>query len=209
MIEENYVRLYATDFVRMAQRAETYGTDAGSIAKRTAEARAHATLMDARKGPGHLAALASRLRDEARHPRTTGRLGADEAQAIDRKYAFLNAVANDLDEGLPGLSPPDSARSADDDDNDRGGRIEDERISYEGVVVAPLAGGRCSIRLDNGHVVTAASPSGSSRVTALPGDRMRIAIAIHQSDGWVMAAPRRAGSWDDLERQPRAGMPVA
>ena len=97
MIEESYIRLYAQDFSRMAVRAETQGTDDAVVAKRMADARSHAALMDSRKGEGHLAALIVRLRDEARRPPSHrfADLGA-EPEALVRRHDFLNGVADAL-----------------------------------------------------------------------------------------------------------------
>ena len=72
MIEDSYVRLYAHDFVQMAGRSELGQDVQGAVDTRLAAARAHAVIMDARKGPGHLNALVSRLRDLA--PEFSGRV---------------------------------------------------------------------------------------------------------------------------------------
>jgi translation initiation factor IF-1 len=194
MIEESFIRLYADDFVRMAKRAEVRRDhDIEALPKRIAQARAHAIVMDAKKGPGHLASLAVRLRDEVRRPHADPRRTdtSDDEAISARRRAYLCAIAEDL-EDRAGMGPerPEGSCSSDDDE-DRGGRIEDGRISYEGVVVALLEGGRRSVRLDNGHVLTAGSP-GHKRSSALIGDRVTIEIAIHQSEGWMLLAPVRA-----------------
>ena len=83
MIEEGFVRMYAHDFATLAARAET-GTDVEALVqKRIGEARSHAAIMDARKGDGHLPAVADRLvleaaRDDVRMIRAgEGRAPAD------------------------------------------------------------------------------------------------------------------------------------
>lgn len=97
MIEESYVRLYAADFVRMAQSAETRPLDPTAVPKRMDQARSHADVMDAAKGVGHLAALVTRLRDEARRPsqRHAAALQSD-ASAVERRHLFLNTIADAL-----------------------------------------------------------------------------------------------------------------
>lgn len=97
MIEEGFVRLYAHDFATLAARAET-GIDVdGLLRKRIDEARSHAVLMDARKGAGHLAAVADRVEHEAaREDVRVIRDGAQIAGALERRRAFLLGVAADL-----------------------------------------------------------------------------------------------------------------
>ena len=102
MIEENFVRLYATDFARLGVRGETLPSDERAVQKRLEEARAHSVLMDQRKGEGHLAALVSRLRDEASRPsidRMTHK--APSEPPIVARQTFLKAMADALDVGTP------------------------------------------------------------------------------------------------------------
>ncbi|NBW10373.1 MAG: hypothetical protein EBR82_20320 [Caulobacteraceae bacterium] len=97
MIEESYVRLYAGDFARLAARAEVTPLDPAILTRRMKEARVHAGVMDARKGDGHLEALVTRLRDEARRPRSRGLMGSIEtAEANAHHHAFLTTVADAL-----------------------------------------------------------------------------------------------------------------
>jgi hypothetical protein len=97
LIEESYVRLYATDFARLAVRAETRPLEPGALSRRIAEARSHAGVMDARKGEGHLEALVSRLRDAARRPLTPNRSGPEvDAEVLRTRHVFLNDVADTL-----------------------------------------------------------------------------------------------------------------
>lgn len=97
MIEESFLRMYASDFVAMAARAEQ-GTDVGdALHKRVGECRSHAELMDRRKGEGHLAALVDRLGEES--VRFSGRglpRGDDPAPAAERHRRFLLTVAERL-----------------------------------------------------------------------------------------------------------------
>ncbi len=65
MIEENFVRLYAYDFVQMAVRSGLGQDVDAALQRRLAEARTHAVVMDNHKSKGHLAALINRVRDEA------------------------------------------------------------------------------------------------------------------------------------------------
>lgn len=97
MIEESYVRLYAADFARLAVRAELRPLEPALVPKRIAEARIHAGVMDAKKGYGHLEALITRLRDEARRPiwRTAGRSTIDP-ELVEQRQRFLNGVADTL-----------------------------------------------------------------------------------------------------------------
>jgi hypothetical protein len=97
MIEESYVRLYAGDFARLAARSEITPLDPAILTRRMNEARVHADVMDARKGDGHLAALVTRLRDEARRPRSRGLMGSiDTAAASAHHHEFLTTVADAL-----------------------------------------------------------------------------------------------------------------
>jgi len=110
MIEESYVRLYAADFARLAVRAELRPLDPDMVPKRMAEARAHAGVMDAKKGEGHLAALVARLRDEARRPRTHGPAVSSAASSMEHRHQFLNAIADAL--SAPGYEPAETSRTA-------------------------------------------------------------------------------------------------
>lgn len=65
MIEEGFVRMYAHDFAALAARAEGGSDVEALVRKRIDEARSHAALMDARKGEGHLPAVADRVAHEA------------------------------------------------------------------------------------------------------------------------------------------------
>lgn len=97
MIEEAFLRMYASDFVAMAARAEQ-GTDvADQLKKRLDDCRSHAELMDRRKGQGHLAAMVERLGEES--VRFSGRglpRGDDPAPAAERHRQFLMAAASRL-----------------------------------------------------------------------------------------------------------------
>lgn len=107
MIEESFVRLYAHDFVQMARKSELGQDVDAMLQRRLTEVRHHADLMDARKGPGHLAVLASRIRDEAH--RFDGRTmlhGADPRHAAQRHLRFLSSVADSL--GTPSVAPSSS-----------------------------------------------------------------------------------------------------
>ncbi|WP_395945984.1 hypothetical protein [Brevundimonas sp.] len=97
MIEENYVRLYANDLIRMAQRVETRPSELDPVPQRLGQARAHAAVMDTAKGEGHLAALIARLRDEARRPSSQTRVGSEaEGIAFARRPALLLAMVDAL-----------------------------------------------------------------------------------------------------------------
>lgn len=97
MIEENYVRLYANDLIRMAQRVEARPSEFDPVPQRLGQARAHAAVMDAVKGEGHLAALIARLRDEARRPSSQTRIGSEaEGIAFARRPALLLAMVDAL-----------------------------------------------------------------------------------------------------------------
>lgn len=97
MIEEGFVRMYAHDFTTLAARAEN-GTDVElMVQKRIGEARSHAALMDARKGDGHLPAVAERLIVEAaREDVRTIRAGEDVPGALARRKAFLLRIVDML-----------------------------------------------------------------------------------------------------------------
>lgn len=97
MIEENFVRLYARDFVMLSVRSELGQDIASQRERKMTDARSHSQVMDARKGSDHLAALTVRLREEATRFDGRGLLaGADLAQAAERRHSFLNAVADAL-----------------------------------------------------------------------------------------------------------------
>ncbi|NBB14711.1 hypothetical protein GVN21_04955 [Caulobacter sp. SLTY] len=97
MIEEGFVRLYANDFATLAARAESGSDVEPLVRKRIAEARSHAALMDARKGEGHLPAVAERLDQEAvRSSTRVLRESEDVAGAMARRKAFLQRVAEIL-----------------------------------------------------------------------------------------------------------------
>ena len=100
MIEDAYVRLYANDFAQMAGRSEMGQDVEGAVEKRLADARAHAVIMDDRKGPGHLEALIRRIRDTA--PEFTGRVmlkDANPREAAARRFVFLTRIADALTGG--------------------------------------------------------------------------------------------------------------
>lgn len=99
MIEEGFVQMYARDFSALAAKAEAGLEVEAALHKRINEARVHATLMDSRKSPGHLAAVAERLKLESRRKDALHQMrpGADPAAALARREAFLNRVADLLD----------------------------------------------------------------------------------------------------------------
>ena len=104
MIEEGFVQMYAREFAALAAKAESGLEVEAAVRKRVAETRAHAALMDSRKTVGHLAAVAQRLKQEARRGDALHqmRAGADPAAALARREAFLVRVADLLDaEGAP------------------------------------------------------------------------------------------------------------
>lgn len=117
MIEENFVRLYAYDFVQMAVRSGLGQDVDAALQRRLAEARTHAVVMDNHKSKGHLAALINRVRDEAsRVDSRAVRHGEDPALAAHQRFRFLSGVAEALD-APPPMRAPDrlSARRAADD----------------------------------------------------------------------------------------------
>ena len=97
MIEEGFVRMYTHDFAALAARAEG-GSDVDALVrKRIEEARSHAALMDARKGEGHLPAVADRVAQEAeRQDVRFVRAGQDIPGALARRKEFLMQVARTL-----------------------------------------------------------------------------------------------------------------
>jgi hypothetical protein len=97
MVEEGFVSMYARDFVTLAARAESGVEVDIQVEKRIGEARSHAVLMDARKGEGHLPAVAERLRHEStRDDIRTFRPGDDVKAALARRRSFLLDVADRL-----------------------------------------------------------------------------------------------------------------
>lgn len=104
MIEEGFVRMYAHDFAALAARAEG-GSDVDALVrKRIEEARSHAALMDARKGEGHLPAVADRVAHEAeREDVRFVRAGQDVPGALARRKEFLLQIVDLL------RSPPVAA----------------------------------------------------------------------------------------------------
>ncbi len=94
MIEEGFVQMYTRDFAALAAKAEAGLEVEAALNKRINETRAHATLMDARKGEGHLAAVAERLKLESRRTSVREmRVGADPEATLARREAFLTRVA--------------------------------------------------------------------------------------------------------------------
>ena len=97
MIEENFIRLYARDFVMLSVKSELGQSIEAQRERKVTEARSHAQVMDARKGSDHLAALTERVREEATRFDDRGLLaGADPVEAAERRRVFLNAVADEL-----------------------------------------------------------------------------------------------------------------
>lgn len=97
MIEESFVRLYAHDFVQLAWRNEIGQATQEPLRRRMDELRRHSDLMKVRKGADHLAAVISRLRDEAErfNPRMVQK-GGDPVEAGKRHRIFLLDVAEHL-----------------------------------------------------------------------------------------------------------------
>ena len=97
--------MYARDFAALAAKAEQGLEVETAVRKRISEARAHAVLMDSRKGGGHLAGVAQRLRLESRRKDALHQMrpGADPAAALARREAFLVHVAEML-EAAPELA---------------------------------------------------------------------------------------------------------
>jgi hypothetical protein len=111
LIEEGFVQMYTRDFAALAAKAESGLEVEAALVKRINETRAHATLMDSRKGQGHLGAVAERLRLESRRKDALHQMrpGADPAAALARREAFLVRVADMLDAapelvGAPGMA---------------------------------------------------------------------------------------------------------
>ncbi|HEX8233565.1 MAG TPA: hypothetical protein VF559_09510 [Caulobacteraceae bacterium] len=98
MAEEQFVQMYVRDFAHLAARAETGQDVDDQLLRRVGEARSHADLMDSRKEPGHLHAVADRLRATAgQAPVYPHRTAADYAAVAERREAFLNRVADLLE----------------------------------------------------------------------------------------------------------------
>jgi hypothetical protein len=97
MIEENFVRLYARDFVQLAWRSEIGQGVEEPLQRRMAELRRHSDLMRIRKGADHLVAVIARLRDEAErfNPRLLQK-GVDPVDAGKRHRTFLLDVVKQL-----------------------------------------------------------------------------------------------------------------
>ena len=80
--------MYVHDFATLAARAEAGSDVEAAVLKRGSETRSHAALMDARKEPGHLEAVAERLRREAFLMRVAELLNSD---APDKPAALGSA----------------------------------------------------------------------------------------------------------------------
>lgn len=112
MIEENFIRLYARDFVQLSIKSELGQDIDGALERRMTEARSHSSVMDASKGSGHLDALTVRLREEATRFDGRGMLaGVDPEQAAERRHGFLNAIADRLAEPKRGAMDGDGSLS--------------------------------------------------------------------------------------------------
>ena len=103
MIEDGFVQMYTRDFSALAAKSESGLEVEAALHKRLAEARAHATLMDSRKTPGHLAAIAERVKLEARRTDALHQMrpGADPTAALARRKVFLDRVAEMLEADAP------------------------------------------------------------------------------------------------------------
>ena len=97
MVEENFVRLYARDFVQLAWRSEIGQVVEDSLQRRMTEVRRHSDLMQLRKGADHLVAVIDRLRLEAERydPRLLQK-GVDPVDAGKRHRTFLLNVIERL-----------------------------------------------------------------------------------------------------------------
>jgi hypothetical protein len=108
MAEEGFVQMYVHDFATLASRAEAGVDVEAALRKRVGETRSHAELMDSRKEPGHLAAVAERLKLEARKSTPANMRHSEDPDARARREAFLMRVADLLHadppkaEALPG-----------------------------------------------------------------------------------------------------------
>lgn len=113
LIEENFVRLYARDFVQLAWRSEIGQGVEEPLRRRMDEVRRHSDLMRIRKGADHLVAVIARLRDEADrfNPRMVQK-GVDPIDAGKRHRVFLldvverlsaEPVDQDTSMALPGI----------------------------------------------------------------------------------------------------------
>ena len=103
MIEDGFVQMYTRDFSALAAKAESGLEVEAALHKRLNEARAHAVLMDSRKTPGHLLAIAERVKLEARRTDALHQMrpGADPTAALARRQVFLNRVADLLEADAP------------------------------------------------------------------------------------------------------------
>lgn len=111
MAEEGFVQMYVHDFATLAARAEAGSDVEAAVRKRVSDARSHAALMDARKEPGHLAAVADRLKLEAKQSSPRHMRQSLDPDAVARREAFLMGVADLLDADAPeGEGAPGDAR---------------------------------------------------------------------------------------------------
>ncbi len=101
MAEEGFVQMYVHDFATLAARAEAGSDVEAAVLKRVSETRSHAALMDARKEPGHLEAVAERLRREAKQHSPRHMRQPTDPQAVARREAFLMRVAELLNSDAP------------------------------------------------------------------------------------------------------------
>jgi len=101
MAEEGFVQMYVHDFAVLASRAETGADVEAAVLKRIGETRSHAVLMDSRKEPGHLAAVAARLKREAKEHSPAHMRQSGDPGAVARREAFLMRVAELLDADPP------------------------------------------------------------------------------------------------------------
>lgn len=104
MPEEQFIQMYVRDFATMASRVEAGSDIEAQLNKRISETRSHAALMDARKGEGHLPAVADRVAHEAeREDVRFVRAGQDVPGALARRKEFLLQIVQLL------RSPPVAA----------------------------------------------------------------------------------------------------
>lgn len=93
--------MYVHDFATLAARAEAGADVEAAVIKRVSETRSHAALMDARKEPGHLEAVADRLKREAKQHSPRHMRQPTDPQAVARREAFLMRVAEMLNANAP------------------------------------------------------------------------------------------------------------
>ena len=92
MAETNFVNLYTREFISLAGRDPSGPGLEEALARKISDARAHAVLMDAKKGGSHLEAIAQALEAQASRS-AAGTYKAPPPEEWEARAVFLRRSA--------------------------------------------------------------------------------------------------------------------